>query len=170
MHKAFVALILLCFLTVPATADVIKKHVKDAETVGSGRFTYLLWEVYDATLYAPKGELKRTKPFAMKLTYLRSATGVEIADKSAQEIRQVGFSDEIKLAAWHSQMRKIFPNVKKGMSLTGIYTPDAPTRFYKGSTLIGVIKDPAFGKWFFNIWLGPKSSEPKLRRQLLGQK
>ncbi len=170
MHKALIILTLLCFSAIPAHADIIKKHIKDAETVGSGKFKYLLWEVYDATLYAPAGKWQRTKPFALTLKYLRSATGVEIADHTAQEIRQLGFPNEIKLAAWHSQMRKIFPNVTEGVSLTGIHEPGVPTRFYKGSTQIGIVKDPEFGKWFFNIWLGNKTSVPKLKKQLLGQK
>jgi hypothetical protein len=33
---------------------------------------------------------------------------------------------------------------------------------------VGVIRDAEFSRRFFNIWLGEKTSEPKLRAQLIG--
>ena len=40
--------------------------------------------------------------------------------------------------------------------------------FYFNDNLVGSIEDPMFGPLFVDIWLSEKTSEPKLRQQLLG--
>ena len=104
----------------PAHAiEHIKNYVPEAQKVGHGRLTYLFWDVYDATLFAPQGDFANSKPFALQLSYLRDIEGKKIADRSAEEMRTQGITDEVKLAAWHSQMREIFPDVAEGSSLPG---------------------------------------------------
>lgn len=136
--------------------------------VGQGSLHYFLWHIYDAKLYSSNGEFSFTNPFSLRLEYKRKLYGAEIADRSTEEIRKLGFNDEVKLAAWHAQMKEIFPDVDKGVSLTGFYKPNSPTVFYKNDTKIGTIKDSDFGKWFFGIWLNENTSEPTLRKSLLG--
>lgn len=143
-------------------------HIPTAQKVGQGRMTYLFWDVYDATLYAPDGIWNSEKPFALELSYLRELKGKKIADRSVEEIRNQGFRDEVKLATWHAQMRNIFPNVTDGDTLTGIYTENGEAVFYKDSAEVGRIKDAEFSRAFFNIWLSEKTTEPGLRRKLLG--
>lgn len=164
---------LLLFWALPVSANQrpedLHYMVPNADEVGSARLTYMVWDVYDATLYAPNGEWQQQCPFALRLTYLRNLNGADIADRSVQEMREQGFSDETQLATWHSQMREIFPDVNKGTSLTGICTPQGDTVFLRNGEKIGVIRDPNFSRHFFNIWLGERTSEPALRKKLLGQ-
>ena len=168
MRNFFILLVCLILSIGVNAEEIVRAKMPDASRVGSGRFTYLLWDVYDATLYAPGGKWESSKPFALTLHYLRSIEGEDIADHSAEEIRQQGFENEVKLAGWYSQMKAIFPNVENGSTLTGMYVPNKPTRFFSNNKQIGVIHDPEFGEWFFNIWLSEKSSEPALRKKLLG--
>ena len=146
----------------------IRTHIPTAQKVGQGRLTYLLWDVYDATLYAPQGSWQKDKPFALELSYLREIEGKKIADRSIEEMRNQGMTDEVKLATWHAQMRKIFPDVDAGVRLTGVYTKKGEAVFYKNDREIGRISDPKFSKAFFDIWLNEKTSAPDLRRKLLG--
>ena len=150
-------------------ADSFQSYVPEAQKVGEGRLTYLFWDVYDAELYAPKGSLSLDKPFALKLSYLRPIPGKKIADRSIEEMRAQGVEDEIKLATWHEQMNRIFPDVDQGVDLTGVYTSKGETVFYQGSTVIGKIKDKEFSRAFFDIWLSEQTSAPDLRKKLLGQ-
>ncbi len=155
----------------PAHAlDYIKVSVPEAQPVGKGRMSVMFWDVYDAVLYAPGGAWREDKPFALSLTYLRDLEGRAIADRSAEEIRKLGFADEVRLAAWHSQMRRIFPDVTEGTTLTGIYTAKGESVFYRHGEETGRITDPEFGRYFFNIWLDPRTSAPELRAQLLGSR
>ncbi len=148
--------------------ETIALAVPAASIVGQGVLSYAFWDIYKATLYAPDGLWHAAKPFALSIEYYRALNGKDIADRSVQEMRKQGFSDEVTLAAWHSQMKAIFPNVKKGTMLTAVYTPAKQTTFYQGDDTIGAIKGDDFGQWFFAIWLAEKTSEPKLRRALLG--
>lgn len=151
--------------TVPS---YVAAHVPQASRTGHGRMTYLMWDVYDATLYAPAGQFQPNQPYALSLTYLRDLDGRAIADRSVEEIRAQGFSNEITLAQWHSQMRGIFPDVTAGTTLTGVATRDGHTRFYRDGKLIGEIADRQFTESFFNIWLSPKTTAPNLRKALIG--
>jgi hypothetical protein len=147
----------------------IAQHVPDAEKVGQGRMTYIVMDVYDAALYAPDGKIQADKPFALTLTYHHSFESRSIAYRSIAEMRRQGVSNEINLASWHERMLRIFPDVDRQSVLTGIANTDGSTAFYSNGKPIGVVRDPEFTRQFFNIWLGPKSSEPKLRQQLLGR-
>lgn len=170
MLRALIAL----FLLVPAVASAgevpsyVQKYVPSAKMVGKGRLTFMTFDVYDAALYAPQGRLSERQPFALSLTYLRPIQKRDIADRSIEELRRQGLDDEIGLASWHEKLLAIFPNVKPQTTITGIALPDGTTVFYQDGKSIGRVNDPAFTQHFFNIWLGPQSSEPSLRRQLLG--
>lgn len=150
------------------TPEYITDHIPRAETVGSGRLTYLFWDVYDAALHAPAGRWQPDRPFALTLTYLRHFDGEDIAERSIRELRGLGWRDPYKLTAWDNRMRQIFPDVQPGTSLTGIYLPDGNTLFYMNGQPIGGVGDPEFGRAFFAIWLDKNTSEPGLRRKLLG--
>jgi len=155
---------------VKAAEDYISQNVSEAKANGTARYQFLFMDIYDATLYAPKSGWSFSSPFALKLKYLRNLSGKKIADRSAKEIRQQGFTNEVKLADWHAQMTNIFPDVKNNTTLTGIYKPNDETVFYKNGIFIGRVKDPEFGKWFFGIWLSENTSEPEFRKALLGKK
>ena len=131
--------------------------------------TYLTFPVFDATLYAPGGVYSEDKPMALKLLYLRNLKGRDIARSSVEQMRRQGGHSEAKLAVWGEAMASIFPDVSKGATLTGVRHADGSARFYQQDKVIGRIADPAFGRAFFDIWLGPKTSQPGLRKQLLGE-
>jgi hypothetical protein len=172
MLKGFRIALALMVLGTAQTAfasDYIQTMIPGAAPVGSGRLSMFFMDVYDVRLYADQGRWNPGQPLALEFRYLRNIKGARIADSTVEEIRKQGYKDELKLAAWHEQMRKIFPDVHDGLTLTGIYTNDAVTVFYKDGVEIGQIKDPEFGKSFFNIWLDKKTSAPRLREKLLGQ-
>lgn len=163
----------LCLLMAnPATADLqtARQHVPDAGLVGKARLKVLFWKVYDAELYAPEGSWSGDAPFALTLNYLRKLKGEQIAKRTITEIRGQGFDDEITLARWYEQMRSIIPDVDKNTNITGVADESGHTLFYRNGTLIGTIEEPQFSERFFGIWLDEKSSQPKFRKKLLGER
>jgi hypothetical protein len=169
MRKFTIVFALALFVLSPAYAnDVAQKYFSNAEKVGTGRLSVVFWDVYDATLYAPNGQWDSRNPYALSIHYFREIDGVDIADRSVEEIRKQGFSDEVKLAEWQTEMRGIFPDVRNGSELTAVLKPQKSTEFYSDGKHIGSIKGAEFGTHFFNIWLSEKTSEPKLRKKLLG--
>lgn len=170
MHKIvrIAALLALLQITPALASERIASYIPDVKPVGTGRLSVFMIDVYDATLFAPAGKWQPGDPLALQLTYLREIKGSKIADRSVEEMRALGIEDEIKLAAWHAQMRRIFPDVDEGISLTGVLSPQGESIFFRNGEEIGRIKDPDFGKAFFGIWLSEKTSAPELRQKLLG--
>lgn len=170
MHKVvrIAALLAMFHITPVHAAEYIRAYIPDPQPVGAGRLSVFMMDVYDATLLARGGKWQSGDPLALQLTYLRELKGNKIADRSVEEMRGIGFTDEIKLAAWHAQMRRIFPDVREGVTITGILTPAGESIFFQGGHEIGRIKDADFGKNFFGIWLSEKTSAPSLRQKLLG--
>lgn len=159
------------YLVQPSFAsDAPLAKVQNPQIVGAGVLSYAFWDVYRATLYAPEGQWSYEEPFVLSIQYFRNLKGAAIADRSVQEMRAQGFRDEVVLAAWHAQMRSIFPDVQNGTILSAVYIPGQQTIFYRGNEKIGAIREDLFGRRFFGIWLDGKTSAPNLRLALLGVK
>ncbi len=151
-------------------SQISERYIDEPKVVGEAQLKVMFWKIYDAKLAAPFGEWKKDSPFVLSLTYLRDFYGEEIASRSVDEMRDIGYSDEVLLAKWYEQMRLVFPDVKEGENITGVMDNEQYTHFYYDGNLIASIKDEAFGQAFFDIWLNEKTSEPKMRKQLLGLK
>ncbi|MCY7294837.1 hypothetical protein [Alteromonas sp. a30] len=147
--------------------SALHKHIPNAKTIGQGRMTYLFWDVYDAELIAPNAEYRKGERFALKLTYLRSLQGKDIAQRSIKEIREQGFNNERALDTWYQKMLDIFPDVENGYFLLGIVDENQHSHFYSAQGHLGSINDPIFSQHFFDIWLAESTSAPKVRKQLL---
>jgi len=168
MFTGILAAALLWPVASGANPIVAKRYVPDAQKIGDGVLSYLFWDVYKATLYAPGAGWRPDAPFALSLDYMRDLKGRDIAARTIDEIREQGFTDEAKLSDWAARLAELFPDVAEGDSLTAVRDTAGRTVFYSDAKRIGMIDDPAFSRRFFDIWLGEKTSEPKLRRALLG--
>lgn len=160
--------------TSPAPPAPLPQSVLDAapessfQLLGYGRFTKLLWDVFDASLWVQGDYWTLEEPFALELRYVRDIDGEDIVDSTRDQLKQVGYSDPDLVDPWVEQLRTIFPDVKNGDKLVGLQLPGQPTKFFHNGKSIGAVTDPAFAPAFFAIWLGPKTSQPALRNELLG--
>lgn len=128
------------------------------------------FDVYDARLWTPAGFRYRQAtqfPFALELQYLRRLEGAAIASRSIEEMRRVGSLSDAQAQAWLAAMRELFPNVAAGERITGIHWPGVGAEFWVNDQRVGAVKDAAFARLFFGIWLDERTSEPKMRTQLL---
>ena len=139
-----------------------------------GQDTMRVWgfEVYHASLWVVPGfdaAAYAQHPFALELRYLRNFSGADIAARSLSEMRRQGPIEAATEARWETQMRTVFPDVKANDRITGIHQPGMGAVFFYNDRPLGEIRDPAFVKAFFGIWLSPQTSEPKLRSALLAK-
>ena len=128
------------------------------------------FEVYDARLWTPVGFRHGSYTqfsFALELQYLRKLEGAAIASRSIDEMRRVGAFSEAQSQSWLAAMRELFPDVRQGERITGINLPGVGAEFWVNGQRVGAVKDPAFARLFFGIWLDERTSEPKMRAQLL---
>lgn len=128
------------------------------------------FEVYDARLWTPAGfrhSQYAQHAFALELQYLRKLEGAQIASRSLDEMRRVGSITDTQAQSWLAAMRALFPNVSAGERITGINLPGEGAEFWVNGQRLGVVKDVAFARLFFGIWLDERTSEPKMRTQFL---
>jgi Chalcone isomerase-like len=150
----------------------VRAAMPQARMVGQGRLRYFGLHVYDAVLWSetPAAALSLDQhPLALELKYARSLKGPLIAERSLKEMRRVGEVNEADGQRWLAEMTRLFPDVAAGDRLTGVHRPGELARFYLNGQSRGELRDAAFARLFFDIWLSPRTSQPALRLALLGQ-
>lgn len=148
----------------------LRPYLGNPRLVGEDKFTYWGFEVYHASLWTGSNPLTpaqwQTQRLALELRYLRDFAGKDIAQRSVEEMHAQSPLPSDKAQSWLKQLNLIFPNIKKGDSLTGIYLPEQGAQFLYDNQSVGEIKDTELAQRFFGIWLAPQTSAPKLRQRL----
>jgi hypothetical protein len=57
--------------------------------------------------------------------------------------------------------------VREGDRITGIQRPGQSTRLFVNGRFAGELRDADFTRLFFAVWLSEKTSQPRLRQDLL---
>ena len=108
-------------------------------------------------------------PFNLELTYLRTLTGRDIAERSLKEMRRSADLSLAQAQRWLAALLDVMPDVKATDRLTGLHIPGVGARFWHNSQPRASVPDPEFSRLFFGIWLSQSTSEPQLRRGLLAR-
>ena len=145
----------------------IAGQVKGARVAGQGAFTWFGMKIYDATLWVGEAGYAPDAQFALELRYARSLYGSRIAQASADQMEKTGGGSPAQRAAWLGRMRAMFPDVKEGSTITGLFMPGGEVRFHHDGAVLGSIDDPGFSQAFAGIWLSPRTTAPRLREALL---
>lgn len=164
----YILIALISLLALPAMA-AYDQYVPQAEKVGQGRLTYLMWDVYDASLYAPEGRYEADRPFALRLSYLRNIPAEKIVERSIAEMAEQAGIDQSRLSEWEARLFAFFPEITKGDEVIGVNDGQGTSLFYYNGTRVGMIDDPDFTRSFFDIWLGSDTNVPDLQRKILGK-
>lgn len=150
----------------------VGSEIAGARQLGSGTLKWFGFSVYEARLWAGAGFQSSdfdAVPFALEIEYARRLDGHRIAERSLTEMKRAGSAiSEPQRARWLALMTQAFPDVGAGDRITGVFQPATGTRFYFNGVLRSETRDADFAERFFGIWLAPHTSEPELRRQLLG--
>lgn len=148
----------------PAPVDT---HLPQARQAGAGTFTYFGMKIYDAQLWVGEKGYQSGAPFVLDLVYARPLNGVKIAEASADEMAKLNAGTAAQRKVWLARMKEIFPDVKEGSRISGVFLPDSGARFYLDGKALASVPDPEFARAFFAIWLDPATSAKKLRTALL---
>lgn len=169
------AAIAVLLATLPAAAveapplpASVARELGDIAPRGWHRFRFLAFHVYDATLWTRAGNAALDAPHALDIRYAMPIAGADLTKRSIEEMRKQGIGDEAALARWEREMARVFPDIRPGDRLVGVHVPGVEARFHSQRGLLGTVRDAAFARAFFDIWLGERTSEPAMRRGLLG--
>ena len=150
-----------------AALPVAAADIPQARMAGQGAFSWFGMKIYEARLWVGDAGYVSGAPFALELRYARSLGGARIADASDDQMEKNGAGTSAQRATWLRRMRALFPDVKEGSTITGVFLPDGGVRFHLDGKVLGTIAEPGFAAAFAGIWLGPATTAPRLRASLL---
>lgn len=167
--------------TAGTTVDVLNNQTRNSLSkqgftqVGNAKFSVLFWDIYHSALYTPSGSfnseisLERSalaQPLLFEIQYLRDISSEDLLKRTIEQWQHLGMQ-ESTYALYLPKLKKIWPDIKKGDRLALLLQQDS-TNFYFNERFAGNINHPLFGQRFLAIWLAENTSQPKLRRQLIG--
>ena len=88
-------------------------------------------------------------------------------DATVDEWQKLGHSTTEQQQLWAQQLQMLWQDVEQDDILAAVLQVDGSVMFYFNGVETGILQDTAFGTAFFDIWLHPDTSAPKLRRQLI---
>lgn len=136
---------------------------------GSAEYKWYFLSIYQAKLWTSVPTNFYNGMVELELTYNRNIDGLDIVNQSEAELLKAG-NDTPLVAQWKQQLLSIFPNVKKGESITAFYEPQKGITFYLNQTKeIGKIDNIQFAQHFLDIWLGEKVSDVNFKKRLIGE-
>lgn len=156
----------LC-LALFAAANLHASPAEPLRPVGSGKFTWFGMTVYRATLLTADGSFSSTDRYALQIDYQFDFTRQQLARSSLEQIERL-YGKQADGERLIQQLQAVFCDVRSGDHILGLHQPGEGAWFYNDEGLIGELDDPRLAQAFFDIWLAPGTSEPELRRQLLG--
>lgn len=149
---------------------LLSTHLLYAESLplrGIYNFTYFGFDVYQAKLYMHDDCKNLECDFTLELLYQMDFDGQDIVKRSIEEINQQHQLSDQQKKRYHKILNNIFPDVTEGDAIQG-KMKDGYAQFYINNKPLGVINSKKLSKYFFDIWLSKKTSEPEMRTVLLG--
>lgn len=154
-----------------ALPEPVNVSMPEAKKLGNSKFTWFGLHVYDAQLWSSVTGNQfdyKVHPSWLELKYGRDFAGADIAEQSREEMEKIGGASEDKLKAWEKRLGEIFPNIKKGDTLSAMYLPGKVMQFFHNGKPLAAVNDMELARSFMGIWLDAKTSEPDLRKKLIG--
>ena len=106
----------------------------------------------------------------LEFVYKRDLTKDEVIEASLKEMRRQKNITDSQIERWQQYLQQGIKSVQPATKAALFWTDKGTiTYYYEGKTSV-TITDAAFAQAFINIWLGADTSEPALRKALLGLK
>lgn len=173
MRRLIAALAALTVLaTAPASASPaeVGRAMPNAQKVGEASYTVLSVRLFNAELFADGGDFSWQRPFALSLTYDRSAQASMLINRSIREMSSRGAGNARTLAPLRVQLERCFTNVNSGDRFTGVSTSNETATFFLNGAQRCEVRWPNFRRHFFGIWLaGRDGAAARLSAQLRGE-
>lgn len=149
-------------------ADVQEKH--PLKPIGNTVFSILIWDLYKSKLASTSGRYPNTVSSGLvlyEINYLKGISSEDLIMRTIEQWQHIGTFESV-YQPFILLLKAMWPDIKKGDYLTLLIAEDS-SAFYHNGQLIGEINDFTFGALFLDIWLHENTSQPILRRELLGE-
>ena len=166
MKKIFI--ILYLFLTTLEASETLKEEFSSPTIIGEGTLKVFFMEIYDLRLIADSPTFSWQNKFKLDFIYTRDLKKESVTKSSIKELRRQSSVSESDIESWQGYLEQSIKPVQEGTHATVLWNPEGHITFHYENYEPTTIKDEGFARAFLNIWLGEETSQPKLRKQLLG--
>jgi hypothetical protein len=167
MKKLLALLILIP--TLSWTSEVGRESFQSPKLIGEGTLKVLMWQVYDLRLYTDGTPFSWNNKFMLEFDYSRELKKESVIDASLKEFKLQPNVTDKDIKAWEVYLEQVIQSVKKGTKASVMWVPDSQIIFHYEGSKPTTIENEKFARAFLNIWLGEKTSRPKLRNKLLNK-
>lgn len=139
------------------------------KAVGSAKFSFLFWDIYQSILYTPSGRYlagQSAEPVLFEIEYLTDISRDDLINRTIEQWQHLNISPS-QYSPYIPKLKAIWPDIAAGDKLALLVSEQQAT-FYFNSAYIGAIAEPQFSEFFLAIWLSENTSQPALRSKLLG--
>jgi hypothetical protein len=164
----FLIACLLFVMPVGAQADW-KTRYPDLQEVGTGILKVFFMDIYSLTLHSRERNYKVSDHFALEFNYKKSVSKKTIVDASIDELSKAPSVNSLEIEAWRQILEKGISDMQAGEKASVVFSKSGNVEFWSENREPISFQDLKFAKSFAAIWLGPKTSHPKLRLALLGK-
>ncbi len=166
--KKFFALIILVF-SISWTSQAQQEEFQSPKLIGEGTLKVLMWEVYDLRLFTDGTPFSWNNKFLLEFDYSRELKKEGVIDASLKEFKLQPNVTDKDIKAWEVYLEQVIQSVQKGAKASIMWVPDGQIIFHYEGSKPTTIENEKFARAFLNIWLGEKTSRPKLRNKLLNK-
>ena len=165
MKKLFTLIILVSSISWTSQAE--QEGFQSPKLIGQGTLKVLMWEVYNLRLFTDGTPFSWKNKFMLEFDYSRELKKEHVIDASLNEFKLQPNVTDKDIKAWEVYLEQVIKSVQKGNKATVQWVPEGQIIFHYEGSKPGTIENEKFARAFLNIWLGEKTSRPKLRNQLL---
>jgi hypothetical protein len=146
--------------------DELNINIAKPFEIGNFHLTYFGLDIYYVQLFSDKNIFSYDNKLALVINYERKFTKDKLIQRSIEEIKKNNNIDDDLANFYKNELAKIFNDVNKGDRKTAYFDPKNGLKLYHNAKEMGQIKDLIFAKRFMDIWLHPKSTFPKMTKNL----
>lgn len=158
---------LLLFGFKPYKPEELHNIFKDNKPYSQAVLNKLFIKIYEAQIWCDCNLLSYEENFALSLTYDINITKGNLINRTIDEMKNIVPVSDENINYYRQKLEGVFPDVKQNDRITALYLPNKKLEFFHNGKITGTITDMVFAKNFLDIWLSDKSSEPKMRNQLI---
>ena len=158
--------------TKPLTSSNFAKLIEsnNLQLLGTAKFSVLFWDIYESRLLTSDGQLPLSHPcqYSMfEIKYLRDITKQELIENTVAQWQHLAITEK-EYQPYLVALKNIWPDIRAGDQLI-LLNNATTTLFYFNQQKVGEIESEVFADLFLQIGLDENTSEPTLRKQLLGE-
>ena len=149
------------------THKIITKHLPEYKIVGKANYSFLIWNIYDATLVTKSGKFEDDE-FVLVLKYNKVIKKERLVNETINEFKKQAEFKEEYLNSLRQIFNKTFKKTKINSVFVGIKGKKQAYLYFEGEEVFKT-NDEKFINYFFNIWLREDSQNPSFTKKLLGR-